>query len=537
MASIQIIILITLLCQRWCDAGSVWPMPQIMSTSESMLKITQEFQFETDVPTDILNQAFQRYRKLIFLGPLPRHEPGAAVNPNRDAIKAVGNLTKLFVQIDDVSANLTLNSDESYSLSIHAHPQPVAFLHAKQTWGALRGLESFSQLIDATYDGFFIQETKIVDYPRFKYRGVMLDSARHYLTLDVILQNLDAMSYNKFNVFHWHIVDDQSFPFVSLTYPQLSQHGSYTPRHVYTPDDVQMVIEYARDRGIRVIVEFDTPGHSSSWRSIPNFLTPCYSKNGVPNGQFGPINPILNSTYTILEDFFREIKKRFPDQYVHLGGDEVNFSCWQSNPDIQNFMTQHGFGDHYELLEQYYEHNLVTIMEKIGLRYIIWQDVVDNNVKVDPNTVVQVWKTSPSYKAELAKVTKMNLQTILSSCWYLNYIGYGRDWERFYRCDPQDFKGTQQQKNLVIGGEACIWGEYVDSTNLMERFWPRASAVSERLWSSAKVTNVDAALPRIDHHRCYQLIRRGLRAQPINGYSFCQAEYNVVMNHLDRDEL
>ncbi|EDV20849.1 uncharacterized protein TRIADDRAFT_60782 [Trichoplax adhaerens] len=482
MASIQIIILITLLCQRWCDAG-------------------------------------------------------AAVNPNQDAIKAVGNLTKLFVQIDDVSANLTLNSDESYSLSIHAHPQPVAFLHAKQTWGALRGLESFSQLIDATYDGFFIQETKIVDYPRFKYRGVMLDSARHYLTLDVILQNLDAMSYNKFNVFHWHIVDDQSFPFVSLTYPQLSQHGSYTPRHVYTPDDVQMVIEYARDRGIRVIVEFDTPGHSSSWRSIPNFLTPCYSKNGVPNGQFGPINPILNSTYTILEDFFREIKKRFPDQYVHLGGDEVNFSCWQSNPDIQNFMTQHGFGDHYELLEQYYEHNLVTIMEKIGLRYIIWQDVVDNNVKVDPNTVVQVWKTSPSYKAELAKVTKMNLQTILSSCWYLNYIGYGRDWERFYRCDPQDFKGTQQQKNLVIGGEACIWGEYVDSTNLMERFWPRASAVSERLWSSAKVTNVDAALPRIDHHRCYQLIRRGLRAQPINGYSFCQAEYNVVMNHLDRDEL
>lgn len=533
-------ILIAILMALHCVEGyiAVWPMPQTMSTTNSYLQLhPKHFQFESDSQSSILQKAFQRYMKLCFLQPLPPNDPAAAVDPTAPKPHVIGNLTSLFFQIDNPNTDLKLGMDESYSLSIRGTPQPVGFVHSKELWGALRALETFSQLINARAHGFFISESKVIDFPRFSHRGTLVDTARHYLSMDTLLQHLDAMAYNKLNVLHWHIVDDQSFPFVSLTYPNISEFGAYTQRHIYTPDDVSKVIDYAKDRGIRVVPEFDTPGHSLSWGSIPDLLTPCYGPNNIPNGKFGPINPVVESNYEFLLKFFSEIKKRFPDAYVHLGGDEVSFSCWASNPDIQDFMAEKGFGKNYALLEQYYETRLLKLVEKAGLQYIIWQDVIDNNVKVNPNTVVQIWRSSPSYKSELQRITKLKLKTILSSCWYLDLIGYGRDWEGYYRCDPQNFKGTTAEKDLVLGGEACLWAEYVDTTNFLERMWPRASAIAERLWSSAKVNNVDAALPRIDFHRCQHLVRRGIRAQPVNGYSFCQAEYNTVMRYMNKNEL
>ncbi|CAG5120847.1 unnamed protein product [Candidula unifasciata] len=393
-----------------------WPLPRLYQPTTTVLELDVEnFQFQTRGPgCPLLTAAFSRYYQLTF---------------------------------DDLTVA----------------PTPV--LQAREVWGALRGLETFSQLVYRLDTGeFVVNQTFIQDSPRFAHRGLLLDTSRHFLSKHVLLQNLDAMAQNKLNVFHWHIVDDQSFPYVSQTFADLSLQGAYNPQsHVYTPSDVAEVIEYARILGIRTLVEFDSP---------------------------------------VLLCWYSGIMK--------------------SNPAVQQFMLQKGFGTDYAQLEQYYMQNLLDIVGGLDKGYIIWQEVIDNGVKVRPDTVVHVWKDG--WQKEMNNVTAQGYKTLLSSCWYLNYIAYGDDWVSYYNCEPLNFNGTEQQKSLVVGGEACMWGEYVDNTNLISRTWPRASAVAERLWSPASVNDYRTATARFSENRC-RLVRRGLAAEDVVGPGFCDTEY------------
>ncbi|XP_065051135.1 beta-hexosaminidase subunit alpha-like [Rhopilema esculentum] len=242
-------------------------------------------------------------------------------------------------------------------------------------------------------------------------------------------------------------------------------------------------------------------GHTRSWYSIPNLLTKCYS-GSKPDGSLGPIDPTIDANYDFLKSFFTEISEVFPDYYMHLGGDEVSFYCWQTNPIIKKWMDEHGVKN-YSALEQYYEQKLIDIINGLKKGYVIWQEVIDNGVKVKQDTIVNVWKGG--WQNEMAKVTAQGYRAILSSCWYLNYISYGPDWPNYYKCDPQDFTGTKEQKDLVIGGTGCMWGEWVDGTNLLSRTWGRALAVGERLWSSKETNDAKEAEGRIWEHRCRYL--------------------------------
>ncbi|XP_062290102.1 beta-hexosaminidase subunit beta isoform X2 [Scomber scombrus] len=505
--------------------GSLWPLPQKVQISEVSFKLTSISFKIVDAKESsagpscgLLEDAYRRYYEYVF-GTAKRQGPYT----NRRA--GPGELTELQVWITSPDAECddypSVTSDESYELTVD---QPFAVLKAPKVWGALHGLETFSQLVyEDEYGAKSVNTTTISDFPRFAHRGILLDSSRHFLPIKVILANLETMAMNKFNVFHWHIVDDQSFPYLSRTFPQLSQQGAYHPyTHVYTPADVKMVIEFGRLRGIRVIPEFDTPGHTQSWgKGQPDLLTPCYS-GSQPSGSFGPVNPILNTTYDFMTQFFKEISAVFPDAYVHLGGDEVDFTCWKSNPDIQKFMKQQGFEEDYRKLESFYIQRLLDIVTTTQKGYIIWQEVFDNGVKLKSDTVVHVWIGGQTNE-EMRKVTAAGYTTILSAPWYLDYISYAQDWQKYYKVEPLDFDGTEEQKKLVIGGEACLWGEYVDGTNLTPRLWPRASAVAERLWSAKDVTDINDAYNRLSMHRC-RMVERGIPAEPLFS-SYCPREY------------
>ncbi|KAG1937565.1 beta-hexosaminidase [Pimephales promelas] len=432
--------------QKELDEISLWPLPQKFQSSAVAFKLSPaRFQIvhakesSAGPSCSLLENAFRRYFDYMF-GELKKHEKSRKKAFDSDLVELKVWITAADPECDGYPS---LQTDESYELSVD---EPSAVLKAANVWGALRGLETFSQLVyEDDYGVNNINKTVISDFPRFAHRGILLDSSRHFLPLKVILANLEAMAMNKFNVFHWHIVDDPSFPYMSRTFPELSQKrkGAFHPfTHVYTPSDVKMVIEFARMRGIRVIPEFDTPGHTESWgNGMKDLLTPCYS-GSTPSGTFGPVNPILNSSYEFMAQFFKEISTVFPDAYIHLGGDEVDFNCWKSNPDVQKFMEQQGFGTDYSKLESFYIQRLLDIVAATKKGYMVWQEVFDNGVKLKADTQIHVWKARPQYQDEMAQVTAAGFSVLLSTPWYLNRISYGQDWVNIYKADPQNFTGV-----------------------------------------------------------------------------------------------
>lgn len=504
--------------------GSPWPLPKSWERSDKRLTLDPSQFYISSAAADcnVIDEGLKRYKKMIITD---------SKGQKQDDLPVLEGL-QVKVKSEYTCGYPKHGDDESYRLEIPE--RGTAELNAETIWGALKGLETFSQLVfqDEKHH-LLINATKINDEPRYKYRGMLLDTARHYQPIKTLKKNLDAMAYNKFNVFHWHIIDDQSFPFESKIFPNLTQLGAYSPKHIYTQDNIRDIIQYARHRGIRVIPEFDTPGHTQAFgKAFPWLLTPCYGEgedkpytpNHPEHASAEILNPMIQDTYSVFKRLVEEVKQVFVDEYIHLGMDEVYYACWKSSPEIKEFMKEHNYTD-YNQVEQHYVKKTLKNVKDVGYKYIIWQDPIDNEVEAEPDTIVGVWKDTyldskmDKWENYIVPIANKGYQIILSACWYLNYISYGQDWKKYYECDPRNFNGTETEKDQVIGGEVCMWGEYVDGTNLLSRLWPRASAVAERLWSPAEITSdTDSASFRLDEHRC-RMLKRGIPAQPIlNGF-------------------
>jgi len=379
-----------------------------------------------------------------------------------------------------------LGEDESYSLDV----SPLeARLQAATVTGALRGLETLAQLIGSGPD---VQSVHIEDKPRFPWRGLMLDVSRHWMPIEVVERNLDAMAAVKLNVFHWHLSDDQGFRAESKRFPRLQQFGS--DGHFYTQAQIRQVVDYARDRGIRVVPEFDIPGHTTSWfvgypelASAPGPYT-IERKWGI----FQPtMDPTREETYAFLDDFIGEMANLFPDSYFHIGGDEVEETQWKSSAAIQSFAKQHQLDDS-RALHAYFNLRLEQILKKHGKTMVGWDEVLNPGLAHD--TVIQSWRG----QASLAEAARKGYCGILSFGYYLDHL---KPAAAHYTVDPladaPDLL-TKEQASRILGGEACMWSEYVSDQTVDSRIWPRAGAIAERLWSAREVTNVDAMYQRLE---------------------------------------
>jgi len=454
---------------------NLMPMPASVQPGTGQLAITQSFSVAVTGSHDAsLDSEVRRFQAQLSRQTGIPFRPKSGATPTleihgdhgRDAVQKLGE-------------------DESYELTVADFG---AKLTAPTTLGILRGLQTFLQLVQITPAGFAAPAVTIKDQPRFPWRGTLIDVSRHFIPLDVLKRNLDGMAAVKLNVLHWHLSDDQGFRVESKVFPKLTGMGS--DNQFYTQTEIRDFLAYAHDRGIRVIPEFDIPGHSRSWViGYPELASgpgPYTLENGDPI-----MDPTRESTYKFLEKFIAEMAKLFPDAYFHIGGDEVDGKQWDANPKIQEFIHAHGMKNNQDL-QAYFNERLQKILAKNHKIMVGWDEILHPDL---PKTiVVQSWRGQKS----LAEAAKLGYSGLLSSGYYIDLMWPAA---RHYAVDPMTNETaslTPEESKHILGGESCQWAEWVTPENIDSHIWPRNAAIAERLWSPQNVTDVASMYTRLN---------------------------------------
>jgi hexosaminidase len=456
---------------------NLMPMPASVQPGSGSLPITQSFSVSVTGGHDpALEAGAQRFiTQLSRQTGIPfRPKTGEAATLTVHAEKGLETVQKL-------------GEDESYQLTIS---ESGAQLTAPTTLGALHGMQTFLQLVAITPSGFAAPAVTIKDQPRFPWRGLLIDVSRHFIPLDVLKRNLDGMAAVKMNVLHWHLSDDQGFRVESKVFPKLAGMGS--EGHYYTQAEIRDFISYAHDRGIRVVPEFDTPGHSRSWFVGYPELASGDGPFSVEseNAPSSVTDPTREETYKFMDKFIEEMGKLFPDAYFHIGGDEVDGKFWDSNPKIQAFKQSHGMKTNQDL-QAYYNQRLQKILDKHHKIMIGWDEILHPDL---PRTiVVQSWRGQES----LAAAARQGYSGILSYGYYLDLMWPA---SRHYAIEPMSGGAaslTPEQQKLILGGESCQWAEWVTPENVDSHIWPRNAVIAERLWSPQSVNDVNSMYTRM----------------------------------------
>ena len=462
-------------------ANTLMPQPSQLSSQEGRLIVTPSFAAVADHFRDprldaAIGRTLERIKAQTALS-IP-------VSPVIDNPPAA-----LVVTVDGAGEAIqSSDEDESYSLEVTSL---AAHLHAATVVGAMHGLATLEQLVQSDASGLFVPAVSIQDAPRFRWRGLMIDCARHFITVEVLKHTLDGMAAVKLNVFHWHLSEDQGFRIESRAFPKLTELGS--DGLFYTQEQARGIVAYARDRGIRVVPEFDMPGHTSAWFvGYPDLASaPGPFQIERRFGVFDPVmDPTRESTYKFLDSFIGEMAAIFPDHFMHIGGDENNGVEWKASPRIQTFMRERNLKD-TPALQNYFNQRLLKLLEKHGKHMIGWDEILTPDPPKD--IMVQSWRGFDS----LATGAKNGYRGILSAGYYLNLMSPAA---AHYAVDPlpQGSDLSPEQQALILGGEACMWEEQTSSQSIDSRIWPRTAAIAERLWSPRSVNDVDDMYRRLN---------------------------------------
>ncbi|KAF5470890.1 hypothetical protein F2P56_011377 [Juglans regia] len=527
---------------------NVWPKPRTFSWPNPQATLLSPA-FTIAAPNHtFLSSAVERYLRLVHT---EHHFP--LVNPSVNLTPSnLPPLRTLSIVVSDLKAPLQHGVDESYSLSIPT--SGPAKLTANTAWGAMRGLETFSQLVWG-YPSVVAVGVYVWDAPLFGHRGIMLDTSRNYYPVKDILRTIGAMSANKLNVFHWHITDSHSFPLVVPSEPDLAAKGSYGPDMQYSPNDIKTIVQFGLEHGVRVLPEIDSPGHTGSWAEAYPEIVACANMFWWPAGSewadrlasepgTGHLNPLNPKTYQVLKNVIHDVAELFPEPFFHAGADEIIPGCWKADPAI-NFFLSNG-GTLSQLLEIFVNSTLPYILS-LNRTVVYWEDVLlDDNVKVPTtvlpkeHTILQTWNNGPS---NTKRIVSSGYKTIVSSsdfyyldCGHGDFLGNDsqyiagakskdggswcgpfKTWQTIYNYDIT-YGLSKEEAKLVLGGEVALWSEQADRTVLDARIWPRASAMAETLWSGNRdemgMRRYAGATDRLNEWR-YRMVQRGVKAEPL----------------------
>ncbi|XP_030375717.1 chitooligosaccharidolytic beta-N-acetylglucosaminidase [Scaptodrosophila lebanonensis] len=529
-------------CRLFCgeDIGTLWPKPTGAVELERLMKQVDVSNIEIKLlasrkKDNLWNNVENRWMDLIH-----------AKIPSRKSLNNGGyelNIGVTLKEQHDGLPRLTLVTDESYNLSIDsaADGQVSVNITAENFFGARHGLETLAQLIvydDIRREVQIVTKASIYDAPVYKWRGLLLDTARNFFPVKSIKRTLDGMAMVKLNTFHWHITDSHSFPFEVPKQAELYKLGAYSPRKVYSQEDVADVVEYGRVRGIRVMPEFDAPAHVGEGWQHKN-MTACFNaqpwKNFCVEPPCGQLDPTVEGLYNVLEDIYSDMFKLFNPDVFHMGGDEVSVNCWNSSQSIRSWMNAQGWGLEESDFMQLWGHFQEKALERVdrvanGTRtpITLWTSRLTEAPFIDDfldkdRYIIQIWTTGedPKVKEILKRgyrIIVSNYDALYFDCggagwvtngnnWCSPYIG----WQKVY--DNSLAKIAGDYEHHVLGSEAAIWSEQIDEFTLDNRFWPRASALAERLWTNP-ATNWRQAEARILMHR-ERLVENGIGAESL----------------------
>ncbi|XP_011862029.1 PREDICTED: probable beta-hexosaminidase fdl isoform X1 [Vollenhovia emeryi] len=506
-------------CTAHCGGNTrlLWPRPteSVVLGDDSVILHLQQIEFVTVNTSDQETKDLLEHAKDVFIGNV------------RSLVKVLNAKSRsgidsfiVYLSAGNARGTLTLDTDESYKLEVTPKGKVLeARITGRSYFGVRHGLETLSQLIwwdEATGKQGALRvltRASIEDKPAFPYRGLLVDTGRQFFPVEELKRVIDGMAATKLNTLHWHLTDSQSFPFDSAQFPEMARWGAYSGDHIYTPDDVKDLADYARIRGVRIVVEIDSPAHAGAgwqWGAEHGFgeLALCVDQQpwssycGEPN--CGQLNPINEHSYRILEGLYRELLDLTEVRdLVHLGGDEVNLECWAQYGNITLAMQAQNMTDHHALWAEFETKMLQRLIranhDKVPKAVILWSSPLTKRPYImmhfDPKIhVIQSW--GGSNWPETPDLLEDGFRVILShvDAWYLD-CGFGRwresgeaacgeyrTWQTVYNHRPwKDY--PPQQLPLVLGGEAAIWSEQTGQSSLGPRLWPRASALAERLWS------------------------------------------------------
>ncbi|WP_134089296.1 beta-N-acetylhexosaminidase [Olivibacter sp. XZL3] len=380
--------------------------------------------------------------------------------------------------------------------------------------GAFYALQTVLQLIEQQNGGLQIPAVSVSDKPEFGYRGVMIDVARHFFSLDEMKKVVDLMAYFKFNRLHWHLTDDQGWRLEIKKYPKLTevsawrdstiigQYGDFKPfiydgeKHggYYTQDEARELVSYAADRKITVIPEIELPGHSTAvLAAYPEFG--CKDSTYQVAGFWG-VHPNIfcpkEETFKFLEDVFTEVMDIFPSQYIHVGGDEVPKEHWEQSDFAQKLIKKNKLKDEHGL-QSYFITRIEKFLNKHNRRLVGWDEILEGGLA--PNATVMSWRGEEGGIAA-AKMGHDVIMTPNSHLYIDHYqakditteplaIGGFLPLERVYSYHPRPASLSAQEQKHILGVQANLWTEYIGTNNKLEyMLFPRVLALAEIAWTA-----------------------------------------------------